>query len=99
MWTMKRLDLDWTRGSDQTIKELDFLDEFRLKAFESSITYKHKMKRHHDQRVENQEFSICDLVLLFNSRLHLFLGKLKSKWIGSFLITKVFLDGIVELEK
>ena len=28
-----------------------------------------------------------DFVLLLNSRMHLFLGKLKSKWTGTFLIT------------
>ena len=40
----------------------------------------------------------ADLVLLLNSRLCLFLGKLKSKWIGSFLITKMFSHGAVELD-
>ena len=38
-------------------------------------------------------------MLLFNSRLRLFLGKLKSKWMGPFLFTKVFPHGAVELEK
>ena len=28
-------------------------------------------------------------MLLFNSRLRLFLGKLKSKWLGHFEITKI----------
>ena len=42
---------------------------------------------------------VGDLVLLFNSRLRLFPGKLKSKWTGPFLLTKVFPHGAVELEK
>lgn len=37
-------------------------------------------------------------VLLFNSRLKLFPGKLKSHWLGPFLITQVFPFGAVELE-
>ena len=37
-------------------------------------------------------------MLLFNSRLRLFPGKLNSKWSGPFLITKVFPHGVVELE-
>ena len=41
---------------------------------------------------------VGDLVLLFNSRLHLFPGKLKSKWTGPFLLTKVLSYGAVELE-
>ena len=37
-------------------------------------------------------------VLLFNSRLRLFLGKLKSKWSGPFTVTAVSQLGTVELE-
>ncbi|KAL0313026.1 UNVERIFIED_CONTAM: hypothetical protein Sradi_5701900 [Sesamum radiatum] len=36
-------------------------------------------------------------VLLFNSRLKLFLGKLRSKWSGPFIIAKVFSHSAVEL--
>ncbi|WMV49904.1 hypothetical protein MTR67_043289 [Solanum verrucosum] len=56
------------------------------------------MKRYHDQRIEKQEFVVGDLVLLFNYRLRLFPGKLKSKWTKTFLLTKVLPHGAVELE-
>lgn len=56
------------------------------------------MKTYHDQTIKNQEFAICVLILLLNSRLCLFLGKLNSKWIGSILITKMFPHRIFELE-
>ena len=36
-------------------------------------------------------------MLLFNSRLRLFLGKLKSRWSGPFKITKVLPYGAVEI--
>ena len=39
-----------------------------------------------------------DLVLLFNSRLRLFPGKLKSKRTGPFLLTKVLPHGAVDLQ-
>ena len=35
--------------------------------------------------------------MLFNSRLRLFLGKLKSKWLGPFVIKEVRPHGVVEL--
>ena len=38
------------------------------------------------------------MVLLFNSRLRLFPGKLKSKWIGTYFVTQLFSHGAVELE-
>ncbi|KAH0761420.1 hypothetical protein KY290_017493 [Solanum tuberosum] len=60
--------------------------------------YKEKMKRYHDQRIEKREFVVGDLVLLFNVRLRLFPGKLKSKWTGPFLLTKVLPYGAVEFE-
>jgi hypothetical protein len=48
----------------------------------------HKLKR---------EFKVGELVLLFNSRLKLFPGKLRSRWSGPFEITKVFQSGAVEI--
>ena len=36
-------------------------------------------------------------MLLFNSRLKLFLGKLKSRWSGPFTVTKVFPHGGAEV--
>nr|GFC80811.1 reverse transcriptase domain-containing protein [Tanacetum cinerariifolium] len=41
--------------------------------------------------------SIGDRVLLFNSRLKIFSGKLKSRWSGPFTISHVFPYGTVEL--
>ena len=41
---------------------------------------------------------VGDLVRLYNSRLRLFPGKLKSKWTGPYLVTQLFPHGAVELE-
>ena len=49
-------------------------------------------------KIEKHDFTVKDLVLLFNSRLRLFPGKLKSKWTGTYLITQLFPHGVVELE-
>ena len=56
------------------------------------------MKKYHNQNIEKRDFMVGYLELLFKSRLRLFLGKLKSKWTGPFLITQVFPHGSVELE-
>ena len=64
----------------------------------SAISYKEKMKNHHDLKIEKGEFMVGDLVLLYNSRLHLFPGKLNSKWTGPYLITHLFPHGAVKLE-
>ena len=38
-----------------------------------------------------------DQVLLYDSKLHLFLGKLKSRWIGPFIIHQAYPNGSVDL--
>ena len=50
------------------------------------------------KRLKGVNFSIGDLVLLFNSRLGLFPGKLKSKWTDPLCVTKVFPHNAVGLE-
>ncbi|GJU87522.1 reverse transcriptase domain-containing protein [Tanacetum coccineum] len=42
---------------------------------------------------------VIELVLLFNSRLKIFSGKLKTRWSGPFTITKVFPYGTIELSQ
>ena len=54
----------------------------------SAISYKENMKKHHDLKIEKREFMVGDFVLLYNSRLRWFPGKLKSKWNGPYLITQ-----------
>ncbi|KAK4706631.1 hypothetical protein R3W88_033822 [Solanum pinnatisectum] len=80
------------------MNEMNELDEFCLKSYESSTLYKENMKMCHDQKIEKREFAPDDLVLLFNSRLCLFPCKLKSKWTGAFRVTQVFPHGAVEIE-
>ena len=48
--------------------------------------------------IRGKSFSIGQKVLLFNSRLRLFTGKLRSKWVGPFVITNVFPYGAVQVQ-
>ena len=95
---MKKLKMDWSKAAEQRFNGLNELDEFLLKSYESSALYKENMKKYHDNKIEKREFMVGDLVFLFNSRLHLFLGKLKSKWTGPYLFNQLFPHGAVELE-
>ncbi|XP_022158483.1 uncharacterized protein LOC111024964 [Momordica charantia] len=45
----------------------------------------------------DKDLELGDSVLLFNSRLRLFLGKLKSTWSGRFLVEHVYPHGAVDL--
>ena len=68
MWAMKKLKMDWSEAAQQRLNGLNELDEFCLKAYESSALYKENMKKYHDNKIEKREFMVGDLVLLFNSR-------------------------------
>lgn len=59
---------------------------------------KSKLKKWHDKLIVRREFEPGHQLLLFNSRLKLFHGKLKSRWSGPFLIETVFLHGAIELK-
>ncbi|GJZ03645.1 reverse transcriptase domain-containing protein [Tanacetum coccineum] len=63
---------------------LNELNELRDQAYENSLIYKEKTKRIHDAKIKNRVFNVGDRVLLFNSRLKIFSGKLKSRWSGPF---------------
>ncbi|GJV53197.1 reverse transcriptase domain-containing protein [Tanacetum coccineum] len=75
------------------------LSELRDQAYENSLIYKEKTKRIHDAKIKNRVFNVGDQVLLFNSRLKIFSGKLKSRWSGPFTIVQVFPYGTVELSQ
>jgi len=78
--------------------QLQEYEEMRLSAYESSEIYKGKMKAYHDKKILKREFYPGQSVLLFNSRLRLFPGKLKSKWSRPFLVKTVKPYGAIELE-
>ena len=51
--------------------------------------YKDKTKRWHDKHILNKSFKEGDKVLLFNSRLKLFIEKLKSRWSRPYSVISV----------
>ncbi|GJS60573.1 reverse transcriptase domain-containing protein [Tanacetum coccineum] len=53
-------------------------NELRDQAYENSLIYKERTKKLHDSKIKNRIFNVGDQVLLFNSRLKIFSGKLKT---------------------
>ena len=66
-------------------------------AYENSRIYKEHTKKWHDAKVKIKIFQEGDQVLIFNSRLRLFLGKLKSRWSGPFVVSHVYHYRAVEV--
>ena len=97
MWAIKKLNFDFNAGKEDILLQLNELEELRNEAYDSAIIYKDKIKKWYDQRILRREFKAGDKVLLFNSRLRLFLGKLKSKWSGPFTVVSSTQFGVVTL--
>ena len=85
-------------AGEKRLLQLNELDEFRLHAYENARIYKERTKRWHDKHIVRCEFQPGQKVLLYNSRLKLFPGKLRSRWSGPFEIIQVFPHGAVELK-
>nr|GEY36526.1 reverse transcriptase domain-containing protein [Tanacetum cinerariifolium] len=80
--------------------ELEHRAYWALKhAYENSVIYKERLKKLHDSKIKNHIFNVGDQVLLFNSGLKIFSGKLKTRWSGPFTITRVFSYGTIELSQ
>ncbi|GJW80051.1 hypothetical protein Tco_0144026 [Tanacetum coccineum] len=87
---LKHTNFDIKTAGDHRKVQLNELNELRDHAYENSLIYKEKTKRIHDSKIKNRVFNVGDRVLLFNSRLKIFSGKLKTHWSGPFTVTQVF---------
>ncbi|XP_057740097.1 uncharacterized protein LOC130957243 [Arachis stenosperma] len=77
--------------------QLQELESLRLEAYENSRLYKEKVRVVHDKNIKHKEFRPGELVLLYNSRLRLMPGKLRSKWKGPYRVEKAEQYGVFHL--
>ncbi|RVW89446.1 Retrovirus-related Pol polyprotein from transposon 17.6 [Vitis vinifera] len=85
-WAIKRLNMDLIRAGAKRCLDLNEMEELRNDAYINSKVAKQRMKKWHDQLISNKELRKGQRVLLYDSRLHIFPGKLKSRWIESMVI-------------
>jgi hypothetical protein len=72
------------------------LEEIQNDAYENARIYKEKTKSLHDRMITRKEFNVGDKVL-YHSRLKLFPRKLRSRWIGPFVVSNFFPYGTIEI--
>ncbi|KAI3767638.1 hypothetical protein L2E82_17938 [Cichorium intybus] len=89
-WALKSCNMDFNLVSTNRLCQLNELNELR----------NDKIKRWHDSRLKgNKDFQPGEKVLVYNSRLRLFPGKLRTRWYGPFTIKEVYPHGAVDLFK
>ncbi|GJY13388.1 reverse transcriptase domain-containing protein [Tanacetum coccineum] len=79
-WALKHCNFDLKTAGDHRKVQMNELNELRDQAYENSLIYKEKTKKIYDSKIKNRVFNVGDRVLLFNSRLKIFSGKLKTRW-------------------
>ena len=68
-----------------------------MNAYKNAKLYKDRTKLWHDKHLSKKEIHEGEFVLLYNSRLKLFPGKLRSRWSGPFKVVKIYPHGAVDL--
>ncbi|CAN6707378.1 unnamed protein product [Malus baccata var. baccata] len=97
-WAIKKFNFDYKDDGIARKLQLNELEELRNEAYENAKIYKERTKLYHDKAILRKEFHQGMKVLLYDSRLRLFPGKLKSRWVGPFKVLQTFPHGAVEIE-
>ena len=86
LWALKQLNFDLpTAGANRKLQIVE-MEEMRNEAYHSTKIYKDKIKAFHGKSILRIFFLTNQKVLLYNSRLHLFQGKLRSRWDGPYMV-------------
>ncbi|KAL4291566.1 hypothetical protein GQ457_14G019230 [Hibiscus cannabinus] len=97
-WAVKSCNMEMEAVGEARKLHIQELEEIRRNTYDSAQIYKEKAKEPHDRRLSFKTFDVNQKVLLFNSKLKLFAGKLRSKWLGPYKVTHVFPHGAIEIE-
>ncbi|XP_015961482.1 uncharacterized protein LOC107485458 [Arachis duranensis] len=96
-WAVKECNMSLGGAGVERKLQLAELECLRLEAYDNARLYKEKLKAIHDKNIRRREFRPGDLVLLYNSRLRLLPGKLRSRWDGPYQVEKVEPYGVYHL--
>ncbi|KAL4384304.1 hypothetical protein GQ457_15G019240 [Hibiscus cannabinus] len=97
-WAIKTVNMDWETAGQKRLLDINELEEIWHAAYDNAKIYKEKTKKWHDRKILPKDYQPGQQVLLFNSRLKLFPGKLKSRWSGPLIITHVSPHGAITIK-
>ena len=97
-WAIRKLNLSLDNVGEARLLQLHELEKLINEAYNNSLIYKDKMKKFHDKHHNRKTFAPGQKVWLYNSRLKLFPGKLKSKWDGPMVVIESYDNGVVLID-
>ena len=80
LWAIKQLIFDLNKADELRKLQISELEEMRNETYDNARITKSRTKIFHDCSIHQKNFVLGQKVLLYNSRLHLFAGKLKTRW-------------------
>jgi len=92
------LNYDLTEAGEEIILQLSELEEIRVETYKIVRSYKERAKLFLDKHILRKELIPWMKGLLYDSKLHLFTGKLRSRWTSPYIVSCVFLYGTVEIQ-
>lgn len=99
-WSLKTCNFELSELHTNHLMQINALEELRNVAYTNSLIYKDKTKKWCDARLRgNKNFEPGQMVLFFNTKMKLFLGKLKTRWYGPFMVKETFTHATIELYK
>ncbi|XP_015970399.1 uncharacterized protein LOC107493879 [Arachis duranensis] len=96
-WAVKECNMNFKEADADRKLQLAELENLRLEAYDNSRRYKENMKAVYDKHIKRREFIPGESVLLYNSRLRLMPGKLRSRWEGLYRVEKAESYGVFHL--
>ncbi|XP_057755813.1 uncharacterized protein LOC130974995 [Arachis stenosperma] len=79
-WAIRYMNLDVEAAGIKRMLQLNELDEFRYSPYENAKLSEERTKIWHDKKMAISVFEPGQKVILYNSRLKLYPGKLKCRW-------------------
>jgi len=89
-WAIKAFNSNLDDASQLQKLQINELEEIRNDAYENSRIHKARTKEFHDKKILSKTFNVGQKVLLYNSRLHLFPRKLRSRWSDPFIVKHMY---------
>ncbi|XP_042029766.1 uncharacterized protein LOC121776642 [Salvia splendens] len=96
-WSVKEMNLNAEACAEERKLQQQEIEEICLVAYDSAMWYKERTKMWHDKNLRKKELKVGHKVLLFQSRLKLMPGKLRSRWAGPYTIVAIRANGAIEL--
>ncbi|XP_021980108.1 uncharacterized protein LOC110876239 [Helianthus annuus] len=97
-WAITTVNADYNEAGKMRQLQLCEIEELKDEAYECASAYKDKLKKVHDAKLRKKTFEVGQMVWLYNSRLKVFAGKLKSKWMGPYVVRRVGRFGDVDIQ-